>query len=86
MMEINIRYMRSDHNRYYRFPKNKVENDSDSEEESREAYLAKKENIFYDLRTQNELPPSRTLSQKVLSLDNTRRVASLEVERNNYQR
>ena len=53
MMEINIRYMRSDHNRYYRFPKSKVENDSDSEEESRESSLAKKENIFYDLRTQN---------------------------------
>lgn len=78
-MEINIRYMRSDHNRYYRFPKNTGEYDSDSEEESKESYLGKKENIFYDLRTQNELPPSRTLSQKILSLDNTRRVASLEV-------
>lgn len=32
MMEINIRYLRSEHNRYYKFPLIGRENDSESEE------------------------------------------------------
>lgn len=34
MMEINIRYLRSEHNRHYKFPFN----ENDSEEESQTAY------------------------------------------------
>lgn len=79
MMEINIRYLRSEHNRYYKFPKKINENDTDSEEERYDSLLDKKENIIYDLRTQNELLPSKSVSQKILSLDNSRKVASLDV-------
>jgi hypothetical protein len=76
-MEINIRYLRSDHNRYYKFPKQHFESDSDSEEEHIDPLLTKKENVFYDLKSQNELPPSKTISHKILSLDNSRKVTSL---------
>jgi len=40
----------------------------------------------YDLKSQNQLSPTKSLSKKILSLDNSRRVASLEIERNGWQR
>lgn len=86
MMEINIRYLRSEHNRYYKFPKRPEAESSESDEEHNDSLLDKKENILYDLRAQNEVHPSKLLSHKILSLDNSRKVASLEVERNNFQR
>jgi hypothetical protein len=52
MMEINIRYMRCDHNRHYKFPKNKDEEDSEDEREI-VTPLARRENFSYDLRLQN---------------------------------
>lgn len=85
MMEINLRYLRSEHNRHYRFPLQ----ENDSEEEGEDQYdpaLSKKELIIYDLNSQNSLQPSRSPSKKTLSLESSRRVVSLELERDNWQR
>ena len=53
MMQINIRYLRSDHNRYYKFPKKEMEESSDDELQIYDPVIDKKENIIYDLRSQN---------------------------------
>lgn len=67
MMEINIRYLRCEHNRKYRFPLN--QEDSEEEEElNYDPFLPKKENVIYDLNSQNSVKPSRSPSKKTLSL------------------
>lgn len=86
MMEINIRYLRSEHNRHYRFPKRTDPDDDDEDDDPADDPLARRENITYDLMTQNHLSPARALSHKVLSLDSSRKVTSLEIERTHWQR
>ena len=82
MMEINIRYLRSDHNRHYRFPlAPESESPEDYEEEIKDPYIHKKELIVYDLFSQNVHAPSRSPPKKTLSLDNSRRIVSLELDR-----
>lgn len=53
VMEINLRFLRSEHNRYYKFPKDNE--DSDDQEQNLEISnpFTLKQNILYDLRAQN---------------------------------
>lgn len=79
-MEINIRYLRSEHNRYYKFPKADSTDSEDGHQQGR------KEDTIYDLHSQNEVIRGRSVSSKVLSLDNSRKLVSLDVERNQWQK
>lgn len=85
MMEINLRYLRSDHNRHYRFPLSEIESEVE-EDNTFDPFLAKKELIIYDLHSQNSLQASKSPSKKTLSLESSRRVVSLELERDSWQR
>lgn len=80
MMEINIRYIRCEPNRQYKFPFREEESE-DEQEIKYDPFLAKKELNIYDLHSQNSIRPSRSPSKKTISLENSRRVISLEVER-----
>ena len=73
-MEINLRFLRSEHNRHYRFPKLSL---SDSDEEEPYTPFQNKEPITYDLRTQNEVA-KKSAKKNLLSLENTRRIKSLD--------
>lgn len=42
--------------------------------------------MFYDLKSQNELMKVKSISNKVLSLDNSRKILSLDMDRNQWQR
>ena len=67
-MEINLRFLKSQHNRSYKFPLRECDDSSDDEFPTG--------NIVVDLHTQGQVL-RKAISSKVLSLDSSRRVKSL---------
>lgn len=75
-MEINIRYLRCDHNRHYKFPF--TQSNSDEEDNTfNDPYINKKELILYNLHSQNIASFSTSPEKRQISLSSSRKIISL---------
>lgn len=79
VLEINLRFLRSEHNKAYTFPK--FDTDSDIDEKDVNPF-ASKNNQLYDLHTQNEILKDLTLYKLQ---ESSKRVKSLDREKNEIE-
>ena len=63
VLEINLRHLRSEHNRTYKFPKDDQSSDDEENVPTDNPFLSQQTKM-YDLRTQNEIqePKERNIS------------------------
>ena len=73
VLEINIRHLRSEHNRTFKFPKSSEDSESEDPQPDHNPFFSREAKL-YDLRAQNEVTQPKIIK---IDIETSRRVKSL---------